>query len=956
MRDDRARSRWRQLRLERLETRLPYDASLDPALAVAASVPVVEAASAAAQSVADSFVQQASVESSGIGVALVDSIDGYLSSPNTVTGIGSSSTGHEWVVPRADGSTWTLRTDDDGFQNSLYGRLTLPDGTPGPAEQLLAILVDQGSSSEPTWINDFHAAPRSNGGFMITWSHNGAIKTQAFDEAGTALAEPSVLHEDASTLATHEVAVLLSDQGQGIVAFLDVTAGMLNLQKIDATGHAIGSWQTLYQFNQSELPWELDLQTHPIADAALGIAVSDTTGTASYLLWALDIDSLASPTFVQIPSFDAQSPPAFGVLIDGAWVVPGRLSEAGQERPTLDVLEPGGGLRYQVIVDESEGLVEGIPSIIGLADGGFAVARFHQGTDADQVVLSRWNRLGQPVALDVVLNEAAIAGPDRVQLIALPNGDYSATWRGLALDGEGDTLVTRHGRWEEVTLSFTTADSPSEGAWIRIEGLPEYAGLDNGLPTPGGAWLIAAADAHTVTMIATEEFVPIKLELSLVDETSQQIGPEGAAVLLGTDGDDVLLLDDEVQEIHGAGGHDVLEFYGPSSNFTASWVEVDAVFSLTDSYSNQTWLVSDVEQVVVDQQLVDVDDWIDVLASDQTAPGENGGDAPNLDSPSGDESLPPPPSLPNAGGSSSGPPPAPTTPGNHGQVNHPPSSHGHGGSAAQHSGAPFSGNSHSSSVGNSGHAAGTSTRETSSRSQSNRSEQSRSEPSRGGKETKSSTKGDVASRRGDDGDRESVERLEANAVVAADQVLEESIDPAAANRSVERLRQREQMRPHAVPTVSSHASAAPLRVRHSVAWPQAALQNSDFLLTQQDMTLPSIEPIFASKTIAARATFDVDALFENVDEVHAEIVEDNEVVELVAGTAVVVATGLSLAQMGWLLRGTALLTKVLTNMPLWVAFDPLPIAMNPLPPKMAGGPKESLLDIATSEHPRQAVI
>jgi hypothetical protein len=104
---------------------------------------------------------------------------------------------------------------------------------------------------------------------------------------------------------------------------------------------------------------------------------------------------------------------------------------------------------------------------------------------------------------------------------------------------------------------------------------------------------------------------------------------------------------------------------------------------------------------------------------------------------------------------------------------------------------------------------------------------------------------------------------------------------------------------------------------------------------------------FTTNSISIATPFDSEKLFQAFDEVDSTVaVEARQEVELVVGTAVVIAAGYSVAQLAWLVRGSVLLTKAMSSLPIWMGFDPLPI----LDPhwrglNVAAESKESLLDI-----------
>jgi hypothetical protein len=160
-------------------------------------------------------------------------------------------------------------------------------------------------------------------------------------------------------------------------------------------------------------------------------------------------------------------------------------------------------------------------------------------------------------------------------------------------------------------------------------------------------------------------------------------------------------------------------------------------------------------------------------------------------------------------------------------------------------------------------------------------------------------------------------------------------------------------------TTASSRSASLLRAsfRHdvgilapTVSVPLANLQTR----TEETPTILEAMPVrrrnlapFTTNSNSIATSFDSEKLFQAFDEVDSTVaVEARQEVELVVGTAMVIAAGYSVAQLAWLVRGSVLLTKAMSSLPIWMGFDPLPI----LDPHWRGlnsaaESKESLLDI-----------
>ena len=68
-----------------------------------------------------------------------------------------------------------------------------------------------------------------------------------------------------------------------------------------------------------------------------------------------------------------------------------------------------------------------------------------------------------------------------------------------------------------------------------------------------------------------------------------------------------------------------------------------------------------------------------------------------------------------------------------------------------------------------------------------------------------------------------------------------------------------------------------------------------------------------------------EVLWDQLEEVAQEVENTSTSAEITIQTVVGVSSSLSLGYLVWVLRGGALLTSLLTNMPAWQLFDPMPI-------------------------------
>jgi hypothetical protein len=98
----------------------------------------------------------------------------------------------------------------------------------------------------------------------------------------------------------------------------------------------------------------------------------------------------------------------------------------------------------------------------------------------------------------------------------------------------------------------------------------------------------------------------------------------------------------------------------------------------------------------------------------------------------------------------------------------------------------------------------------------------------------------------------------------------------------------------------------------------------------RDVVAPAVgaaetQTYIVNGNIRVPAIFAADALWREVDDVTHGLETTPVAANVAVGSAVIVASGFSAAQVLWLLRGSVLATKLMSSMPVWIAFDPLPV-------------------------------
>ena len=158
-------------------------------------------------------------------------------------------------------------------------------------------------------------------------------------------------------------------------------------------------------------------------------------------------------------------------------------------------------------------------------------------------------------------------------------------------------------------------------------------------------------------------------------------------------------------------------------------------------------------------------------------------------------------------------------------------------------------------------------------------------------------------------------------------------------------------------TRQQHESASSRQLQTAQQIQSRAVDRSSSVAARELSTGAKFENLsngndFVFETAIAKAvqpSFDDESLYQAMDEVESELVDESLTSEIIVGSAVVVATGFSLAQIAWILRASALMTKAMTSIPIWVSFDPLPLLNRPRPLADDAASSETLLDIANAK-------
>ena len=150
----------------------------------------------------------------------------------------------------------------------------------------------------------------------------------------------------------------------------------------------------------------------------------------------------------------------------------------------------------------------------------------------------------------------------------------------------------------------------------------------------------------------------------------------------------------------------------------------------------------------------------------------------------------------------------------------------------------------------------------------------------------------------------------------------------------------------AVPPVRTQASYSQRThglALHRQSPPQSSPRET--VSSERNSKQPIVEFVFADS--ATTAEFLPTGLWEHVDDIVDDLQESSPTTQVIAGTAVIVATGFSALQVTWLIRGSIVLANA-SAAPSWLFVDPLPVLNSFRQTPSKNRCRESLAEIAKS--------
>lgn len=477
----------------------------------------------------------------------------------------------------------------DGDATGIYQQRYSADGVALGSEALVN-QITTGSQGTP------EITTLANGDYVIAWINDiNAIGLRLFSADGTAITGELAANTDTTNSKMYQD--LLALEGGGFVVSWTSAGNQdgdffgVYRQLYDEDGNRIGG-ETLVNTTTTSAQYIPKMAA--LADGGHVVTWIDySSGSADVVLQRYDATGTAQGGEVLVNSFTTgnQERTAITALRDGGYVL--AWSSDGQDGDSSGVYlqqfaANGSRVGSEKQVNTETADTQSLPRVLGLADGGYAVAWTSYGQDGDisgtylQIYAANGNKVGG----EIQVNDTSSGGQSIETLTLLDDGRFVVTWQettseagalvtdvmqkiftpdNIAPVAVDDTGTLTEGKSR--TFDVLANDDDTDGDILTITGTQVTMGhasvqiLDDDRlrVTYTGADLDPGETANIVVRYVVsdgEDFAEAKLRLTVTGVREDIIGTPKADRLIGTNkGENIYgLADDDF--IHGRGGAD----------------------------------------------------------------------------------------------------------------------------------------------------------------------------------------------------------------------------------------------------------------------------------------------------------------------------------------------------------------------------------------------------------------
>ena len=932
------------LRVEKLERRLPLDAT-GGGSDYAEPEQVPDDTSFAFETLGN-LAEQEDSTAAQLSIYLDDADNGFKSGEFTIAGINAVSGSDGDSVGTVDGGSLIAFVANVAGQDGIYVRRM--DAFNSPLSE--TTLVRQFSQSEvSTSADPIHLSVTAfdNGTYIVAWTDSLGVHAQMLDSDDNPIGSQIDLQQ-ATSSAGFNVDSLRLHNDDVLIAWSDFDTNTVRIQTLDHHGNPNGNPVTLFAAPTGEIIADLHLMSHAIGDFAISWLQYDSAIDQQQFAGAFDTDGSVVVQPFEINSSSIVAVSSAISLESGNWAVAGRREATEGDVPLIAVLDDTGDILFEYVIPNPDSFVDAFPSISPIDGGGFSVALHRADSVGVNLFGQRFNENGEPIGDEVQINETVLDEALVSTLTPLADGGFVGYWLGKTLDGNSPAIMSRVIELTKTPLVIEIED-PQELVdpnvhRIELSGVPANVGLSHGFRTSPTSWQLTIDELEELEIWSDGQLPTLSLAAFLSDPTSTSGSLASWGVTLGTNFDDLIDAFASAVAVDGRGGNDTFLVPGLKEDYQASVVDEGEIFALKHLATEVEYLLRDIEYLVFD----DVQISSEQLIADSEESLEPPAIAPPVEEDLLDEELPV----------------------NEEQETEDPSSNEDLESEEEFIKEELSEDNEEEYEDEEDAVDMTSLlfdeaiEEWAEEAGDSRSMEFMEEAMddlfvefelMGDRQPDMDMlQMEEIAEVEDSSDQSEIAEQDADVVEEAEPETEKAEPIAVVEPAVESL-----VDPFSVPNLAPGIGVLnPPRpakfFRQST--PIAALTPP---ASSRPIDIPTPEPIvqmpvgpvempFVNPQLAVKTAFDSEQLFEKIDAVGDDVTEDMESVELVAGSAVVLATGFSIAQLAWLLRSSVLLTKLMSSMPIWVSFDPLPILSSnwdrlSVP---ALDDQESLLDIA----------
>jgi hypothetical protein len=364
----------------------------------------------------------------------------------------------------------------------------------------------------------------TDGGWVVTWmgyqSGYYDVYQQRYDSDGQAVDGEVVVNTYVTTSQGFPSVAAMADGGWIVTWYGNHSTESgygVFLQRFDANGATVDGEvhvNTTTSSNQ-EYPVVTVLADGGWVVAWDGPGTGDTEGV---FLRRYDAngDPVGGETLVNTTTTNAQNKPAITTLSDGGWVVAWHGNGTGDSSGVFQKRYDASGnlVAGETLVNSTTTGTQSEASITALADGGWVVSWFGQGTgDTVGVYQQQFDEDGIAVGGETLVNTWATNGQNYSSITALSDGGWVVVWASSGQDGSSDGIYAQ----------VYDSDGTTSGTEFRInsttsgaQSYPSVTALDDGnfLVT----WQSANQDGSGSAVIQSVVYLLATADVSLSED------------------------------------------------------------------------------------------------------------------------------------------------------------------------------------------------------------------------------------------------------------------------------------------------------------------------------------------------------------------------------------------------------------------------------------------------------